>query len=350
MELDLHKYAATPRKVAVMGAFASNKRSREPQPKSKRTDALMILGTGVGNVIEQTPLIKAVSTLYSYVDVFLPLSTEATASVIRGMPRVRRLYVYKSGFAKLHRRKQPYAAIFATYLVCDFAKRIKSNAVYMSGDFSVKGKSEAAISLIAAQHAGYTGELPSPWCCKEPWDHQLPGPPLIGITAGGLPTPQWRLKRYKQYADVVDFILERMPDAMFVNIGTLTDDEIHHREVCDLRGLTTLGQAATIAANCDAYIANDCGMAHVAAAVGTPTTVVFGPTRIVKNMPCINANYVTLAGLECRPCQYARGLGRRPRTGKRCNHECMKNLDPATVAEAVLAELSDADQFHQASL
>lgn len=343
MGLNLKGYAATPRLAAVRAAYRKYKKlGAGPQPADQRITALVLLGTGIGNIIEQTSLVRAVSTMYRTVDVFVPLSPQATAEVIKGMPEIRRLYVYKEGYSKLLAKRAQYSAIFATYLTCDFASRFNSQAVYVSGNMIKADVSEKELCLSAAIDAGYLGAMPDAWCRYEPWPHVM-NTPLIGISGGSRGEKQWRLKRYPHYLDVVNYVLEKRPDVHFVNIGTLNDDEISHSNVLDLRGLTTIGQSAAIASQCGVYLANDCGMAHVAAAVGTPTIVVFGPTRIIKNLPASNAICVTREDLKCRPCQYKRqSLGRLPQSGKPCKHECMKNLKASVVGDILLQALHDA--------
>ncbi|RKY65305.1 MAG: hypothetical protein DRP99_00395, partial [Candidatus Latescibacterota bacterium] len=40
-----------------------------------------------------------------------------------------------------------------------------------------------------------------------------------------------------------------------------------------------LRKVAGLLARCSAFVGNDSGIAHIAAAVGTPTVVIFGPTE-----------------------------------------------------------------------
>jgi ADP-heptose:LPS heptosyltransferase len=46
----------------------------------------------------------------------------------------------------------------------------------------------------------------------------------------------------------------------------------------DLSGARPLAEVAAIIEACDLYVGNDSGIAHLAAAVGTPVVAVFGPT------------------------------------------------------------------------
>ena len=75
-------------------------------------------------------------------------------------------------------------------------------------------------------------------------------------------------------------------------------------------------------------ISNDSGLMHIAAAIGTPTMGIFGPTSPYLWAP-LNGLAATVlqtkAVLPCQPCQ---------RTVCTMNdHRCMRDIDPAYVAE-----------------
>jgi ADP-heptose:LPS heptosyltransferase len=53
----------------------------------------------------------------------------------------------------------------------------------------------------------------------------------------------------------------------------------------DLAGKTSLGELAAVVANLDLLVTNDTGVSHVAAATGTPSVVLFGPTRPARWAP-----------------------------------------------------------------
>ena len=66
----------------------------------------------------------------------------------------------------------------------------------------------------------------------------------------------------------------------------------------------TLRETAELLATAGAVVGNDSGLSHVAAAVGTPTVMLFGPTphRSLGQFP---PNVKVLrAGLECEPCWF----------------------------------------------
>ena len=67
-----------------------------------------------------------------------------------------------------------------------------------------------------------------------------------------------------------------------------------------MTGETDLAQAAAILSLCDLLVSNDTGPAHVAAALGTKTITIFGPTNPLTTQPW-NAEII-YKKVECAPC------------------------------------------------
>lgn len=101
----------------------------------------------------------------------------------------------------------------------------------------------------------------------------------------------------------------------------------------DLIGQTSVEQLAAVLARCDVLIANDGGVAHLAAAVSTPVVAVFGPSNDAAWRPL--GGTVVAADLPCRPCFY-RGFGRGLPHGC-AQRECLSLISPARVAEEAVA-------------
>ncbi len=170
-----------------------------------------------------------------------------------------------------------------------------------------------------------------------------PGPRIaIHPGSGG-----WSLARRWEpagFAAVADALAERY-GARIVLVGTVDDpvDRVAgemRTKPLNLAGRTTIGQLAAVLQRCDLFIGADSGVMHVAAAAGTPTVAIFGPTnpwawgpwlpperyRIVRSAPL------------CSPCAYTdTGLG----TPQGCpERTCMRMVTVAQVsaaAEALLA-------------
>ena len=105
----------------------------------------------------------------------------------------------------------------------------------------------------------------------------------------------------------------------------------------NLGGRTTLGQFQDLAAACLTLVTNDSGSMHVAAAVGTPTVAVFGPTNVEATGPSSSLARVVRIPVECSPCEH-----------RRCpiDHRCMTRVEPEMVLAAALTLHGHAKQDH----
>jgi heptosyltransferase-2 len=98
----------------------------------------------------------------------------------------------------------------------------------------------------------------------------------------------------------------------------------------DLRDAVLALRSAQVA------ICNDSGLLHVAAAIGTPTIGIFGPTspRLWAPLNPLAAVVETRTPVPCRPCHKP-----RCRFG---HHRCMREIPAQDVLAAVHRALSDA--------
>lgn len=98
--------------------------------------------------------------------------------------------------------------------------------------------------------------------------------------------------------------------------------------VIDLAGATTIVQLAGVLAACSAFVSNDSGAMHLAAAVGTPVVAMFGPTDERATAPVARdgGTAAIVAGAAwCRPC----GLRECP-----IDHRCMTSIPADAVVRA----------------
>ncbi len=98
-------------------------------------------------------------------------------------------------------------------------------------------------------------------------------------------------------------------------------------------GRTSLVELAGLLQRARLYVGMDSGPAHLAAAVGTPAVVLYGPTHPALGMRPRGVAPVWTLGLPlaCRPCSL-HGEGGCPLG----THRCMEDLSPARVARFVL--------------
>jgi ADP-heptose:LPS heptosyltransferase len=99
-----------------------------------------------------------------------------------------------------------------------------------------------------------------------------------------------------------------------------------------MAGELTLPEMGGLLQEMDLLVANDSGPVHVAAAVGTPALVVFGPTDPRRTGPYGDKHRVLSASVPCRPCF--------SRTCRRPGIPCLAGVTPEAVAKAAGEMLS----------
>ena len=103
----------------------------------------------------------------------------------------------------------------------------------------------------------------------------------------------------------------------------------------DLTG-TDLRDAILALATASVAISNDSGLLHVAAALGTPSIGIFGPTSPWHWAPLnpLAAVIETTTALDCRPCH-------KPEC-RLLHHRCMRDIVPEQVLAATRNALAAA--------
>jgi heptosyltransferase II len=159
--------------------------------------------------------------------------------------------------------------------------------------------------------------------------------PLIALGVGSTNS---RAKRWpaERFAALATLLVSKV-NADILLIGSAGDkavaDEVKRlaqADLIDLCGMTGVGEAAAILAECDLLIANDMGLAHLAPAVGTKTIVIFGPTNDVTTRPMSEHAEVIRHHVECSPCML-----------RDCpiDHRCMTGVAVESVLDRASARL-----------
>ena len=131
------------------------------------------------------------------------------------------------------------------------------------------------------------------------------GSPFVIVAPGAIygPAKRWSPERFTRVA----------ASLRARGLAVLLAGDAHDREITagiagavpgaiDLAGRTSLGEAAGLAALARAVLSNDSGFAHVAAAVGAPTVVVFGSTSSAWTAPLGPRVRVIQHAPVCSPC------------------------------------------------
>ena len=103
--------------------------------------------------------------------------------------------------------------------------------------------------------------------------------------------------------------------------------------VVNVIGRTDLRLFAGLLASCHAFVSNDSGAMHLAAAAGVPVAAIFGPTDERVTAP-LGSHDVIIHQVFCRPCML-----------RDCpiDHRCMRGISVDTVFDAVTRRLSEAE-------
>lgn len=160
---------------------------------------------------------------------------------------------------------------------------------------------------------------------------------IIAIHPGGGPYSLARRWPAERFARLADALIAR--GLRVVLVGTAADDTAAVRQLVagpllDLTDRTDLDVLAAVLQRCEVLVANDGGVMHLAAAVGTPVVAVFGPTSPVAWGPWPPERHrVVRLDLPCQPCLY---VGHRLGDPRGCpTRDCLAWLGPGPVLAAV---------------
>jgi heptosyltransferase-2 len=94
-----------------------------------------------------------------------------------------------------------------------------------------------------------------------------------------------------------------------------------------------LRETIAIIGSCDAFVSNDSGLMHVAAAMKVPTVALLGPTNPAFIHPWKTSFKIVRSGIECSPCFY---YSPKPLTCPRhIDYRCMAQISVDMVQKAL---------------
>jgi heptosyltransferase II len=131
--------------------------------------------------------------------------------------------------------------------------------------------------------------------------------PLIALCPGSVNSraKRWPAERYAALADRLkdeldaDLLLIGSEDELAVSLEVSAQMK---QPPISLTGKTDLALAVAVLSQVDLLVSNDTGPAHVAAALGRPTLVIFGPTNPVTTRPLSSVAEIVRYQPECAPC------------------------------------------------
>ena len=160
--------------------------------------------------------------------------------------------------------------------------------------------------------------------------------PVVALAPGAAygPSKRWPAERFARLAERV----AGRGAAVWV-LGTAADASVGEAIVHGIRGArnlcgsTTLTDAVDVLSLADAVVANDSGLMHVAAAVGSPVVAIFGPTAPTFAPPLSDRSTVLYRGVACSPCEH--------RDCPYGHHDCMQTITVDDVARSIAERLPD---------
>ncbi|KEO81017.1 lipopolysaccharide heptosyltransferase II [Tumebacillus flagellatus] len=164
--------------------------------------------------------------------------------------------------------------------------------------------------------------------------------PVIGLFPGGGVNPGMTFAYKRWPVEKFATLAAELQNAGYrVAIFGGRDDEDLCQAVQDALGGTglwgvgrTLTEFAVLVSRCQVFVGGDTGPLHIAAAVGTPTVALFGPTDPRLVAPLGEKHRVVKVDVPCSPC-YLHG---KPEDC-RFEHRCMRSLE----IRQVLAEIEN---------
>lgn len=165
------------------------------------------------------------------------------------------------------------------------------------------------------------------------------GRPWIGVAPGSINSDakRWPAERY---ADLCDRLVQGMKARVFL-LGSPQEKRVVDQvaSLCkepieNMVGEIGLGELIAFMERLHAFIGNDSGAMHVAAALDVPTVAIFGPTEWTTTAPFTTKSKIVRHAVECAPCM----LRACPLKGA-VRHQCMTKIEATDVIKG-LAELA----------
>ena len=299
---------------------------------SVESKVLVLMGTGIGNAVESTPLVRAIRTAWSkaWIAVQSP-----PGDLFVNWPEVD--FIARSpkdlkGLQFDHTFVTWGGSISASRGYCQLGQIHHTE----EGLNIICTKPEREYNIDMLRRLGYEGPTPPLYVSMRQPNSDIPsGQPRICIVPGS----KGKHRQWPYFDRLAEAFLHIYPAAQICIIGIKEDyipeEMLALSQVVDLRGRLTLSEAAGVLGNSDLAIGNDCGGMHIAHAVETRSIVIFGPTCDIKFSPAYKSVSIR-QDLSCAPCYYSRRY-------LTCdNPVCMNELYPDVVLKQANELLTSA--------
>jgi hypothetical protein len=275
------------------------------------------------------------------VDVVIAWTYKETVELLKGATEIRRLYdlplkLDRSEADRPRLSGEVYDAAVITYISSQIKPSVKrwfhARRTYEYSTAWLRVGDPGCVEGVA-RAAGWEGPLPAPFAVSSCRRFRLPRH-TVALHPGC--KPNWGFKRWHGFADLAAHLPRAAvigTEADLATEGTYFSRWEWPPHVRILAGRLSLPDTAALLRQCALLVSNDSGLFHLAAAVGTRSLGIFGPTVPHREaMPGPHVFTMT-KGLDCEPqCRRDRPAGRTA-----CEHDidCLRALTPAEVLERI---------------
>ena len=144
----------------------------------------------------------------------------------------------------------------------------------------------------------------------------------------------------QKWSELAILLQQEFPDYTVVQLGGLGNGSDINGIGLNLRGKTTLKEAASILAASSLHIDTDSGLVHIAVSLGTPCAVLFGPTNAEYCSYSHLSNYIAVTPNLCGNCWWSTDdwMEKCPR-GLDAT-ECMNSIEPIDIINKIKIKLN----------
>ena len=322
---------------------------------------LIIKPGAVGDLLQMTPVIRALKQAAPAARITLLVGLESSASLFRHHPDIAEVLVFdRAGAGRSGASLFPFLGRIrkARYdLVLNFQRSNMRTWLFVAAALparvlvyhKARGRVVHAVenyletlAPLSLPPAGtalefHFGTEAGDFARKLLERHGLSGSQLVALNPGAThAVNRWPVRRFAELADLVAERTQARP----VIIGGPDDRDLAEKIVArsrskpvSLAGATTLLQLGAVLRSCAVVVSGDTGPLHMAAAVGTKVVALFGAADPGRTGPIGNHTRIIRAqAVSCVPC------GRRI-CKNRVYLECMERITAEEVLAAVIEQL-----------
>ncbi|MCX7927443.1 MAG: glycosyltransferase family 9 protein [Candidatus Omnitrophica bacterium] len=338
--------------------------------KNKINKILVIRLDRIGDMVVSEPALRALRQAFPRANITV-LTLPATAPLLKFIPWVDQVIIYRSFFDSIHKIRQGKFNLVVDLLMdypikTALLARFSASEVSAGFDISERGicftiaHPQSKIKQKMYQHLlglveaiacrfGITQKIEE----KPPQlfigleqkkfqqeyfrHHNFQGKLVIGIHPGAkFPSQRWGAERFSQLAEKI-----LSANAKVIFLGSIGEKFLIKKIVSSMKlqpvvamGLS-LDKTIALISGINLLVCNNSGLLHIAAALGVATVSMMGPTDPILWAPASDNAVVIRKQLPCSPCNKAV-----------CNrHLCLESITVEEVWQAIKSQIARLDYF-----